>query len=95
MKNLKDEFKAKFKKTEKKEEEPKMKGWSLKKKVIVGLGVLGTAAIGAIAYGKSKQEDPVNYVGNDEDEDDSDDYESDDEESEEAENDPKEDIEAQ
>lgn len=93
MKNLKDEFKAKFKKTEKKEEEPKMKGWSLKKKVIVGLGVLGTAAIGAIAYGKSKQE-PVNYVGNDEDEDDSDDYDSDDEESEEAEDDPKEDIEA-
>ena len=93
MKNLKDEFKAKFKKTEK-EEEPKMKSWSLKKKVIVGLGVLGTAAIGAIAYGKSKQEDPVNYVGDDEDEDDSDDYESDDEENEEAENDPKEDIEA-
>lgn len=93
MKNLKDEFKAKFKKTEKKEEEPKMKGWSLKKKVIVGLGVLGTAAIGAIAYSKSKQE-PVNYVGNDEDEDDSDDYDSDDEESEEAEDDPKEDIEA-
>lgn len=50
-------------------EDNKMKNWSLKKKVIVGMGVLGTAALGVIAYGRSKQDETVNYDPSSDDED--------------------------
>lgn len=56
MMNVKEKFNGIFKKNE---EEKLMKNWSLKKKVLVGLGVVGTGIVGAIAYGKSKQEDQI------------------------------------
>lgn len=70
-------FKAKVKGlVDKNKEENKMKNWSLKKKVVVGLGVLGTAALGVIAYGRSKEEEVVNYNSDrDEDYEDDSDYE--------------------
>lgn len=71
-----EKIQAKFRKNE---EEPKMKlNWSLRKKLLVGAAALGTAAIGIIAYGKSKQEDAVEYSEDDQDEEDDDDYESED-----------------
>lgn len=74
--NIKEKIQAKFRKNE---EEPKMKlNWSLRKKLIVGAGVLGTAALGIIAYGKSKQETEVEYSENDQDEEYDDDDESED-----------------
>ena len=48
-------------------EEGKMKSWTLKKKIIVGLGVLGTAALGALAYGQLKPEEEVHYNDSNED----------------------------
>ena len=57
----------------------KMKNWSLKKKLLVGAGVLVTGALGVLAYGKSKQENTVEYNGNDENEDyEDEDYEDED-----------------
>lgn len=74
--NIKEKIQAKFRKNE---EEPKMKlNWSLRKKLLVGAGVLGTAALGIIAYGKSKQETDVEYNNEDQDEEYDDDYESED-----------------
>jgi len=58
-------------------EETKM-NWSLKKKVLVGLGVLGTAALGVFAYGKLNPEEEVtcnNQESRDEDQNDYDDEE--------------------
>jgi hypothetical protein len=55
-------------------EERKMKNWSLKKKVLVGMGVLGAAAVGVVAYGRSKQEDEVTYEGDEFEDEDYEDY---------------------
>ena len=55
-----------------------MKNWTWKKKLLVGAGVLGTAVVGALAYGKTRKEEDVTYQGDSEDEDDYE-YESEDE----------------
>lgn len=52
-----------------KEENNVYKNWSLKKKILVGLGVLGAAAVGVVAYSKSTEEDLDNEDVYDEDED--------------------------
>lgn len=58
MTKLKEIIKIIF---EKKEEDVKVKvKWSLKKKVLVGLGILGTSILGIFAYGKKHAEDYEN-----------------------------------
>lgn len=59
---------------EESKEEMKMKNWSLKKKILVGMGVLGTAVVGAIAYGMSRSEDEVDYQDDESEDDESDVY---------------------
>ena len=58
---------------EEKKEEKKMKNWSLKKKVLIGMGVLAAGVVGVVTYGRSKQED--HFDGNSYEDDD---YEDDD-----------------
>lgn len=50
---------------EKTEEEMKMNKWSLKKKVLLGVGVLATAAVGVFAYGQLKPEEEFDYTEQD------------------------------
>ena len=38
-------------------EEKKMKNWTLRKKILVGVGVLAAGVVGVVTYGRSKQED--------------------------------------
>lgn len=49
-----------FKKNEENNEEEVKMGWSLKKKVLVGLGVVGAGVVGVIAYGMGNKEIEVN-----------------------------------
>lgn len=61
----------------------KIGSWSLKKKILVGMGAIGAAALGAIAYGRYVKDEEVEYNGSeddDEDEDEDDEYGVDDDE---------------
>ena len=63
LKIVKRKPEVEVEKLEETKEESKMKnvfkGWSLKKKVLVGAGVLATAVVGVFAYGQMKPEDEV------------------------------------
>ena len=55
MTKIKENIRIIFRKNE---EDVKVKvKWSLKKKLLVGLGILGTGALGIFAYGKKSAED--------------------------------------
>jgi hypothetical protein len=79
---------VKTEKIEKTEEEKKMTKVSLRKKIFIGMGLAGAAALGVIALGMGKKENQTEEGSTDEDDDeDYDDYddEDDDESTEEVE----------
>ena len=53
---------------ETKEETTMKVNWSLKKKILVGLGVIGTGVLGVLAYGKCTESNEVQVENEDEDE---------------------------